>query len=192
MSGASGGLAGYDRNPRRWRHLDTCQLQTWIEAEIPRVQCPQHGVKQIAIPWDEPGSQFTLIFERLAVDFLRECSVTGAAALLRIRWDKTWGIKARAVRRGLARRTAEPIPQLGVDEKAITKGHRYLTVVADLQRQRVLFLNDDRTAESPDAFWPTCTPHAARQHRGRGHGHVGAAYPVGSHTPAARGCEDRL
>ncbi len=148
---------GYDRRPRRWRHLDTCQLQTWIEADIPRVECPQHGVKQIAIPWAEPGSQFTILFERLAIDFLRECSVTGAAALLRITWDEAWGIKDRAVRRGLARRTAEPIPHLGIDEKAITKGHRYLTIVADLDRQRVLFLNDDRTAESLDAFWPTCT-----------------------------------
>ena len=149
---------GYDRRPRRWRHLDTCQLRTWIEAEIPRVQCPQHGVKQITIPWAEPGSQFTLLFERLAIDFLREGSVTGAAALLRITWDEAWGIKDRAVRRGLARRTAEPISHLGVDEKAIAKGHRYLTIVADLGRHRVLFLHDDRTAESLDAFWPTCTP----------------------------------
>jgi transposase len=62
-----------------------------------------------------------------------------------------------AVRRGLARRTAEPIPHVGVDEKAITQGHRYLTIVADLDRHRVLFLQDGRTAESLDAFWPTCT-----------------------------------
>ena len=115
---------GYDRRPRRWRHLDTCQLRTWVEAEIPRVQCSQHGVKQIAIPWAEPGSQFTMLFERLAIDFLRECSVAGAAALLRLTWDEAWGIKVRAVRRGLARRTAEPVRHLGVDEKAITKGHR--------------------------------------------------------------------
>ena len=149
---------GYDSRSRRWRHLDTCQLRTWIEADIPRVACPQHGVKQIAIPWAEPGDQFTLLFERLAIDFLRECSVTGAAALLRITWDEAWGIKERAAQRGLARRTAEPIRYLGVDEKAITKGHRYLTIVADLVRQRALFLNDDRETESLDAFWPTCTP----------------------------------
>ena len=149
---------GYDSRSRRWRHLDTCQLRTWIEADIPRVACPQHGVKQIAIPWAEPGGQFTLLFERLAIDFLRECSVTGAAALLRITWDEAWGIKERAAQRGLARRRAEPIRYLGVDEKAISKGHRYLTIVADLVRQRALFLNDDRETESLDAFWPTCTP----------------------------------
>jgi len=149
---------GYDRKLRRWRHLDTCQLQTWIEGEVPRVQCAQHGVKQIAIPWAEPGSQFTMLFERLAIDLLQECSVAGAAALLRISWDEAWGIKGRAVTRGLARRTAEVSPRLGVDEKAIAKGHRYLTIVADLERQRVLFVNNDRTAESLNGFWPTCTP----------------------------------
>ncbi len=149
--------SGYDRKPRRWRHLDTCQFTTWIEAEIPRVNCPHHGVKQIAVPWGEPGSQFTALFERLAIDLLRACSVKGAATLLRVTWDEAWGIKTRAVTRGLARRTREPLPHLGVDEKAIAKGHRYLTVVADLTRSRVLYLAEDRKQESLDGFWPTLT-----------------------------------
>jgi len=41
---------GYDRRPRRWRHLDTCQFTTWSEAEVPRVACPTHGVRQLAPP----------------------------------------------------------------------------------------------------------------------------------------------
>lgn len=51
--------------------------------------CPAYGVKQIAIPWAKPSSQFTALFERLAIDLLRECSVKGAAGLLRITWDET-------------------------------------------------------------------------------------------------------
>lgn len=151
-------VPGYDRKRRRWRHLDTCQFTTWIQADIPRVSCPTHGVKQIAVPWAEPGSQFTAWFERLAIDLLRECSVTGAAGLLRITWDEAWGIKERAVARGLSRRTHDPVPHLGVDEKAIAKGHRYLTVVADLDRSRVLYLAEDRKQESLDGFWATLTP----------------------------------
>jgi len=151
-------VPGYDRKPRRWRHLDTCQFTTWIEAEIPRVACPTHGVKQVPVPWAEPGSQFTALFERFAIDLLRECAVQGAADLLRISWDEAWGIKARAVTRGLARRGREVVPHLGVDEKAIAKRHRYLTVVADLARGRVLYLADDRKQESLDGFWPTLTP----------------------------------
>ncbi len=151
-------VPGYDRKPRRWRHLDTCQFTTWIEAEVPRVECPTHGVKQLPVPWAEPGSQFTALFERFAIDLLRECSVQGGADLLRITWDEAWGIKARAVTRGLARRGHEVVARLGVDEKAVAKRHRYLTVVADLDRSRVLYLAEDRKQESLDGFWPTLTP----------------------------------
>ena len=133
-------VSGYDRKPRRWRHLDTCQFTTWIEAVVPRVECPTHGLKQIPVPWAEPGSQFSALFERFAIDLLRECSVQGGADLLRITWDEAWGIKARAVTQGLARRGHEVVAHLGVDEKALAKRHRYLTVVADLDRSRVLYL----------------------------------------------------
>ena len=70
-------VPGYDRKRRRWRHLDTCQFTTWLQTDVPRVNCPTHGVKQVAVPRAEPGSEFTAWFERLAIDMLRECSVTG-------------------------------------------------------------------------------------------------------------------
>ncbi|WP_447975542.1 ISL3 family transposase [Nitrospira sp. Kam-Ns4a] len=135
-----------------------CQFTTWIQADLPRVSGPTHGVRQIAVPWAEPGSQFTAWFERLAIELLQECSVKGAAGLLRITWDEAWGIKERAVARGLRRRTRDVVAHLGVDEKAIAKGHRYLTVVADLERSRVLYLAEDRRQESLDGFWGTLTP----------------------------------
>ena len=133
------------------------QFTTWIEADVPRVSCATHGVKQLRVPWAEPGSQFTALFERLAIDLLRECSITGAIRLLRISWDEGWGIKGRAVKRGLARRGHEVVARLGVDEKAIAKRHRYLTIAADLERSRVLYLADDRKQASLDGFWPTLT-----------------------------------
>ena len=42
-------LPGYDSQPRRWRHLDTCQFQTVLEADVPRCSCPEHGVKQVKV-----------------------------------------------------------------------------------------------------------------------------------------------
>ena len=109
------GTAGprYDSKPRRWRHLDTMQFTTWIEADVRRVDCGTHGIKQVRVPWAEPGSQFTALFERLAIDLLRECSITGAGRLLRITWDEGWGITTRAVTRGLARRQQEVVSRLG-------------------------------------------------------------------------------
>ena len=40
----------HDTRRRRWRHLDTCQFQTILEAEVPRVKCRRHGVKQALVP----------------------------------------------------------------------------------------------------------------------------------------------
>src|SRR5436190_23112588 len=60
-------LATYDHAPERsWRHLDSCQFATYLRARPPRVQCPTHGTKQVRLPWAEPHSRFTLLFERFA------------------------------------------------------------------------------------------------------------------------------
>jgi transposase len=67
------------------------------------------------------------LFERLAIDWLREASQKAVAKRLRLSWDEGQGIMARAVGRGLRRREAELIPHLGVDEKAYRTGHRYVT-----------------------------------------------------------------
>jgi transposase len=182
----------YDSRARRWRHLDTCQFTTWIEAQVPRVACSTHGVRPIRVPWAEPGSQFTALFERRAIDLLRECSVKGAAGLLRITWDEAWGIKGRAVKRGLARRQQEVVAHLGVDEKAIAKRHRYLTVVADLDRSRVLYLAEDRKQESLDGFCATLTPEQlAGVHAIAMDMWEPSVQSTHAHLPQGR-CEDRL
>ena len=67
---------------RTWRHLDSCQFQTHLHARIPRVECEGHGVVQVMVPWAEPRSRFTLLFERLAIDVLSQCDVTGAPSRL--------------------------------------------------------------------------------------------------------------
>lgn len=76
---------------RTWRHLDSCQFQTHLHARIPRVACREHGVVQVTVPWAEPRSRFTLLFERLAIDVLRQCDVSGATRILGISWDEAWG-----------------------------------------------------------------------------------------------------
>ena len=76
---ASSSLAVYDHaDEREWRHLDTCQFLAFLHARPPRVECPEHGVRQVTLPWAEPMSRFTILFERLAVDVLRAANVTRA------------------------------------------------------------------------------------------------------------------
>ena len=142
---------------RTWRHLDSCQFQTHLHARIPRVECGEHGVIQVTVPWAEPRSRFTLLFERFAIDVLRQCDVSGATRILRISWDEAWGVMQRAVTRGRARKSARVVRRIGVDEKAVAKGHRYLTLVCDLDEGTVEYLAEDRTQESLDGYYAGLT-----------------------------------
>ena len=121
---------------RQWRHLDTCQYRTILHARPPRTECPQHGVRVVKLPWAEPGSRFTALFEALAIHWLTAASQSAVAERMGLSWDEIHGVMERAVARGLERRNAEPLPRLGVDEKAFRKGHQYVTLVNDVQRSR--------------------------------------------------------
>lgn len=142
---------------RTWRHLDSCQFQPHLPARIPRVACGEHGVVQVTVPWAEPRSRFTLLFERLAIDVLRQCDVSGATRILRISWDEAWGVMQRAVTRGRARKQARMVRRIGVDEKAAAKGHRYLTLVCDLDEGTVEYIAEDRKQERLDRYYAGLT-----------------------------------
>ena len=151
---------GYDERERRWRHLDTCQYRTILVANIPRVNCPEHGVRQLDVPWAEEGSRFTALFEALVIDWLRECSFAAVGRELRLSWEQVAGIQARAVRRGLARRKKQTPKRIGLDETSFQKRHEYVTVVNDLDGGHVLHVADGRKRESIDAFYVDLGPAA--------------------------------
>ena len=144
----------YDHSAERsWRHLDTCQVQTLLHASVPRVECTEHGVGQVSVPWALPHGRFTAMFEALIIDVLHETgTVTGAVNLLGITWDEGWGVMDRAVKRGQKRKVAKVIEYMGVDEKAFRKGQSYVTVVCDIETATVEHVADDRKAESLGAY----------------------------------------
>jgi transposase len=149
-------LAVYDHAEERcWRHLDSCQFMTILHARVPRIACPEHGVQQAAVSWAEPWARFTTLFERLAIDVLRETDVLGATRILRISWDEAWHILERAVARGQLAKEKTIVTHLGVDEKAAAKGHQYVTVVCDLNQGTVEYVGDDRKQESLETYFAT-------------------------------------
>lgn len=154
----SGAATRHDTRRRSWRHLDTCQFQTILTAEVPRVRCPDHGVLQLRVPWAEPGSRFTALFEGLAISWLKEASISAVARLMGLSWDQVDGIMARAVRRGLARRGPKTFTRIGVDEVASRRGHRYLTIVSDHAEGTVEHVAVGRRKAALDSFYAGLTP----------------------------------
>jgi transposase len=80
---------------------------------VPRVRCAERGVRTIAVPWAVPHSRFTLLFERVAIAWLKDATLAAVARRLGLTWEEANGIVARAVRRGLARRPTGAARYLG-------------------------------------------------------------------------------
>jgi transposase len=145
---------------RRWRHLDSCQFKTILEAAVPLVECAEHGAQTVQVPWAEGSSRFTLFFERFAVQVLEACPTARASDLLRISWDEADGIKQRAVRRGLTRRQIDGLEDVCVDEKAVGRGQDYVTVVTGILagKPQVLYVGDGRDEAALNGFWEWLGP----------------------------------
>ena len=101
-------------------------------AKVPRVQCPQHRVLQLPVPWSEGRSRLTALCEALVIDWLRYATTAAVAEQLRLSWDAVDGVMQRAVQRGLQRREVRLPRRLGVDETSFQKRHEYVTVINDL------------------------------------------------------------
>ena len=144
-----------ERRTRRWRHLDSCQFKTVLEADVPVVECQTHGIQTVQVPWADGSSRFTLFFERLAIEVLLACPAAKAAELLDVTWDQIDGIKQRAVARGMATRSLEGVEYLCVDEKAVGHGHDYVTVVTGIVdgKPNVLHVGDGRDEGALNAFY---------------------------------------
>lgn len=170
----------YDRlEERRWRHLSVMQYRLELLAAVPRCHCPKHGVKTIAVPWAEPGSRFTVMFEAFAVRVIDACrSLTQAAALLDLHWDGVQRIVNRAVERGRLRRSTEGLVAVGLDEKSFGKGQDYVSLMTDLKGQRVLEIVPGRDTASAVSLWEKL-PEAQRQKI------VAAAMDMGANFAAA-------
>lgn len=140
----------YDHAPmRRWRHLDTCQLQTIINCRLPRVSCQKCGVKTVPAAWAEPHGRFTLMFEWCVIQWLQASqNQSQVAKRLNLSFDEVHGIMARAVARGMAARKKHSPKRIGIDEKSMKRGHHYLSVLNDLDRGVVLDVVEHRKEES--------------------------------------------
>jgi len=157
------GGRGYDSRSRRWRHLNTMQWKTFITAEVPRVNCPTCGVKQVRVAWAEDSSRFTELFEAFAIQVLKAVrSKVQAQSLTELSWDQVDRVTERAVARGLNRRSLQDLTYLGLDEKSFGKGHNYVSVLHDVAGRRVLEVVPERTRKAADALW-TAIPEAQRQ-----------------------------
>jgi transposase len=144
----------HDFTEMTWRHLNFFQHHCYVTASVPRVRCLEHGVKRINVPWARKGSKFTLLFEQAAMLLVREMPVLSTARILEMTDKKLWRIVRYHVAAAMNQLDLSSLKAFAIDETQSRKGHRYVTVFIDLDRQDspVVFATPGKGKETLQAF----------------------------------------
>ena len=153
-SGCGGKAPRYDRRPiRGWRHLPWGRTQVDLLYAPWRVACRRCGVRVERVPWATAESRFTEDFEELAAYLSQITDRTQVHRLLGIAWETVGSIVERVTARRLDPERFSGLRCIGIDEFSYRKRHRYLTVVVDHDRRRVVWAGEGRSAEALAPFF---------------------------------------
>lgn len=144
----------YDRRPvRRWRHVPWGRTSVELLYEPWRVSCRVCGVRVEQVPWADLGSRFSHDFEELTAYLAQVTDKTRVQRLLAISWQTVGSIVERVVARHLDPDRLSGLRRIGIDEFSYRKHHRYLTIVVDHDRRRVVWAGEGKSSETLAPFF---------------------------------------
>ena len=142
----------HDTMEKRWRHLDFFEHQAFLVARVPRVDCAEHGVHLVAVPWARPGSGFTLLMEVAMLTFAKQMPIAPLAAMAREHDTRVWRVIEHHVNVARAGLDFSGVTQVGCDETSARRGQDYVSLFMDLAEHRVMFATPGRDADTVRAF----------------------------------------
>jgi transposase len=147
----------------QWRHRDLIGRQCIVLAEIREARCPRHGRRLERVPWASPGARHTRAFDRQVASLVQVADKTAAARMFDVAWRTVGRIVKRVVDELLPDDLLDDLREIGVDETAYKRGHRYLTVVSCLRTGRVVWVGEGKTAATLGQFFEKLGPERSRR-----------------------------
>ena len=152
VPGVEGTHPAHDTVTKRYRHLNFFQHECHLEVRVPRVRLPDGGIRQVEPDWAGRLAGFTLLFEALIMAMCREMTFAAVSRRVGLSWHQVVAICKRYVELGLEQADFSEVKRLAADETSKARGHDYITLVADADERRVLFVTEGRRADTIKAF----------------------------------------
>jgi transposase len=162
-SGCGQKRPGYDRlPPRRFEYVPLWGMAVFLVYAMRRVDCPRCGVKVESVPWADGKCSLSTTYRWFLAKWAKRLSWKEVAAVFHTTWDNVFRAVEHAVHWGVAHRELKGIEAIGIDEIQWQRGHKYLTLVyqIDAGMKRLLWIGQDRTAESLRGFFRILTDDA--------------------------------
>ncbi len=150
-SGCKEPAPGYDRLPeRRFEFVPLWGIAIYFLYAMRRVECPTCGVKVEQVPWCDGKNQLTTTYRWFLAGWARRISWKEVSRAFHTKWQNVFRSVKHAVSWGLAHRSLEGIEAIGVDEIQYKRGHKYLTLVYQIDEdcRRLLWAGKDRTTKT--------------------------------------------
>jgi transposase len=141
----------YDKlNIRRFEFVPFWGYRTFILYQMRRVDCKLCGVTVEEVPWGSGKHTLTKAYMKYLSDWARKLSWLDTARTFKTSWDKVFSAVSYVVAYGLQNRDISNVESIGIDEIAIQKGHKYITLVYQIDKQctRLLWVGKDRTVKT--------------------------------------------
>ena len=139
---------------RRLRATPIGGKPVWLELPVQRLWCAACGkTRQVKLSFADERRSYTHSFERYALELGRHMTILAVAGHLQVSWDVIKDIQKRYLGRHFAKPRLKGLRQIAIDEISIGRGHRYLTVVLDLEAGAVVFVGDGKGTAALEPFW---------------------------------------
>jgi transposase len=159
-SGCQQRSPGYDHlAERRFEFIPVWGFLVVFLYRMRRVNCRRCGVVVEEVPWGSGKHHLTKVYMQFLAHWARKLSWTEVAESFQTSWEKVCDSVEYVVQWGLAHRTLRPIFAIGVDEIQYAKGHKYLTLVYQIDDlTRLLWVGRERTVETFEGFFAMIGP----------------------------------
>ncbi|KAI3596420.1 Mobile element protein [Cupriavidus necator H850] len=174
---------------KRYRHLNFFEHDCYLEVRTPRVKLPDGRVALVEPDWAGKLSGFTLLFEAMVVALAQQMPFSAVARTVGESWHRVYAICERYVDLVVAELDLAGMTAAAVDETSYRRGHNYLTLVADADARKVVFVTEGKDAATVGKFAEHLREHnAAPEQIGVVSIDMSPAFikGVGEHLPNAR------
>ena len=139
---------------RVWQHLPIGSKPVFIELDVARVYCRRcRVIRQVNVPFADSQRTYSRAFARYVLELRQSMTMTHVARHLGVSWWMIKDIEKRYLQTHFSRPKLKHLRQIAIDEISIGKGHRYLTVVLDLESGAVVHVGDGKGADALKPFW---------------------------------------
>jgi transposase len=152
LPGIEGAHPVYDTVAKRYRHLNFFQHECYLEVRTPRVRLPDGSIRLVEPAWAGKLAGFTLLFEALIMTLCREMPFAAVARLVNLSWHRVAALCSRYVDLALNAADFSEVKRLAADETSRARGHAYVSLFADADSRRVLFVAEGRGADTVEHF----------------------------------------